>query len=134
MFGEGWCNAEFAKLDKKIRDAALKGVAKRTTSPNVFPLLFAAEFALTKLNSIIDPWADTSRDMILDARRHIDHLLCSQADECFSQSEWLDLMDSDGAKFEDRDHVDWVIKSMQRGFAEKSAGRLYQVCSCYLTP
>ncbi|KAI9451958.1 hypothetical protein F5148DRAFT_528064 [Russula earlei] len=136
MFGEGWCNAEFAKLDKKIRDAALKGVAKRTTPLNIFPLLFAAEFALTKLNSIIDPWADTSRDMILDARRHIDHLLCSQPDECFSQSEWLELLETDGAKFEDRDHVDWIIKSIQRGFAEKSAGRLYQalVSSILLRP
>jgi BTB/POZ domain len=130
MFGEGWCNAEFVKLDKKIRDAALKGVAKRTTPLNVFPLLLAAEFALTKLNSIIDPWADTSRDMILEARRHLDHLLCLQADECFSQSEWLELMDSDGAKFEDRDHLDWIIKSIQRGFTEKGAGRLYQVCFC----
>ncbi|KAI0001219.1 hypothetical protein BJV77DRAFT_1155627 [Russula vinacea] len=127
MFGEGWCNAEFVKLDKKIRDAALKGVAKRTTPLNVFPLLFAAEFSLTKLKSIIDPWADTSRDMILDARRQIDHLLCSQADECFSRPEWLELMNSDGAKFEDRDHLEWIIKSVQRGFTEKSAGRLYQV-------
>jgi len=136
MFGEGWCIAEFAKLDKKTRDAALKGVAKRTTPLNVFPLLFAAEFALTKLNSIIDPWADTSRDMILDARRHLDHLLCSQADECFSQPEWLELMDSDGAKFEDRDHVEWIMKSIQRGFTEKSAGRLYQalVSSILLRP
>jgi hypothetical protein len=128
MFGEGWCNAEFAKLDKKIRDAALKGVAKRTTPLNAFSLLFAAEFALTKLDAIIDPWADTSRDMIMDARRHIDHILCSQADECFSQSEWLELMDTDGVKFEDREHIDWIMKSLQRGFAEKSAGRLYQVC------
>jgi hypothetical protein len=134
MFGEGWCNAEFAKLDKKIRDAALKGVAKRTTPLNIFPLLFAAEFSLTKLNSIIDPWADISRDMILDARRHMDHILCSQADECFAQSEWIELMDSDGTKFEDRDSVDWIIKSIQRGFTEKSAGRLYQVCFCNPTP
>ncbi|KAI0002559.1 hypothetical protein BJV74DRAFT_882177 [Russula compacta] len=136
MFGEGWCNAEFAKLDKKIRDTALKGVAKRTTPLNVFPLLFAAEFALAKLNTIIDPWADISRDMILDARRHIDHVLCSQADECFSQSEWLELMDTDGVRFEDRDHVEWIIKSIQRGFAEKSAGRLYQalVSSVLLRP
>jgi BTB/POZ domain len=134
MFGEGWCNAEFVKLDKKIRDAALKGVAKRTTPLNVFPLLFAAEFSLTKLKSIIDPWADTSRDMILDARRQIDHLLCSQADECFSRPEWLELMNSDGAKFEDRDHLEWIIKSVQRGFTEKSAGRLYQVCPSILVP
>ncbi|KAI0295717.1 hypothetical protein BC826DRAFT_1007261 [Russula brevipes] len=136
MFGEGWCNAEFAKLDKKIRDTALKGVAKRTTPLNVFPLLFSAEFALTKLNSIIDPWADISREMILDARRHIDQILCSQADECFSQSEWLELMDSDGVKFEDSDHVEWIIKSIQRGFTEKNAGRLYQalVSSILLRP
>ncbi|KAI0254611.1 hypothetical protein BJV78DRAFT_1185641 [Lactifluus subvellereus] len=136
MFGEGWCNAEFAKLDKKIRDAALKGVAKRTTPINVFPLLFAAEFALARLDAIIDPWSDTSRDMILDARRHVDYILCSQADECFSQPEWLELMDTDGTKFEDREHVDWIMKSLQRGFAEKSAGTLYQalVSSVLLRP
>ena len=128
MFGEGWCNAEFAKLDKKIRDAALKGVAKRTTPPNVFPLLFAAEFALTKLDAIIDPWADTSRDMITDARRHIDHVLCVHAEECFVQSEWLELMETDGARFEDKEHLEWIMKSIQRGFTEKAAGRLYQVC------
>jgi hypothetical protein len=128
MFGEGWCNAEFAKLDKKIRDTALKGVAKRTTPLNVFPLLFAAEFSLTKLNAIIDPWADISREMILDARRLIDQLLCSQPDECFSQSEWIELMDTDGVRFEDRDNIEWIIKSIQRGFTEKSAGKLYQVC------
>ena len=127
MFGEGWCIAEFAKLDKKIRDAALKGVAKRTTPLNVFPLLFAAEFALAKLDAVIDPWSDTSRDMIIDARRHVDYILCSLADECFSQPEWLELMDTDGVKFEDREHVDWIMKSLQRGFAEKSAGGLYQV-------
>ncbi|KAH9177589.1 hypothetical protein EDB89DRAFT_2090074 [Lactarius sanguifluus] len=127
MFGEGWCNAEFAKLDKKIRDAAQKGVAKRTTPLNVFPLLFAAEFALTKLDAIIDPWADISRDMITDARRHIDHVLCAHAEECFTQSDWLELMETDGARFEDREHLEWIMKSVQRGFTEKSAGRLYQV-------
>ncbi|KAF8268918.1 hypothetical protein EI94DRAFT_1799823 [Lactarius quietus] len=126
MFGEGWCNAEFAKLDKKIREAALKGVAKRTTPPNVFPLLFAAEFALTKLDAIIDPWADISRDMITDARRHIDHVLCTQAEECFAQAEWLELMETDGARFEDKEHLEWILKSIQRGFTEKAAGRLYQ--------
>lgn len=136
MFGEGWCHAEFAKLDKKIREAALKGVAKRTTPPNVFPLLFAAEFALTKLNAIIDPWADTSRDMITDARRHIDHILCTQTEECFAQPDWLELMETDGARFEDREHLEWILKSIQRGFAEKAAGRLYQalVSSVLLRP
>jgi hypothetical protein len=133
IFGEGWSNAEFAKLDKKIRDAALKGVAVRTTPLNVFPLLFAAEFALKKLNSVSDPWADISRDMILVARGRIDHVLCSQLDECFSQSEGLKLMDSDGSKFEDRDQVECIMKSIQRSITERSAGKLYQVCPL-LTP
>ena len=133
MFGEGWSNAEFAKLGKKVRDAALKGVAERTTPLNVFPLLFAAEFALKKLNSVSDPWADISRDMILVARGRIDHVLCSQLDECFSQSEGLKLMDSDGSKFEDRDQVECIMKSIQRSITERSAGKLYQVCPL-LTP
>ena len=133
MFGEGWCNADFAKLDKKSRDTTLKGVAKRTIPLNVFPLLFAAELALTKLSATVDPWAKTPRDMILDARRHIDHLLCSQPDECFSQPEWFELMETDAVKFEDRDRVEQIIRSIRRGFAEKSAGNLYQVCLYYPT-
>ena len=133
MFGKGWCNAEFAKLDKKVRDDALKGVASRTTPLNVFPLLFAAEFALKKLNSVSEPWANIPRDMILVARGRIDHVLCSQLDECFLQSEGLELLDSDGSKSEDRDQVECIMKSIQRSITEKSAGRLYQVCPL-LTP
>ena len=133
MFGKGWCNAEFAKLDKKVRDDALKGVASRTTPLNVFPLLFAAEFALKKLNSVSEPWANIPRDMILVARGRIDHVLCSQLDECFLQSEGLELLDSDGSKSEDRDQVECIMKSIQRSVTEKSAGRLYQVCPL-LTP
>ncbi|KAI0266571.1 hypothetical protein BC834DRAFT_935617 [Gloeopeniophorella convolvens] len=136
MFGEGWCNAEFAKLDKKIRDGTIKGVAKRTTPLNIFPLLFAAEFALTKLDAIIDPWADVSRDMILDARRYMDQVLCAHAEECFEQAEWLELMETDGAGFEDREHIEWIMKSIQRGFSDKNAGTLYQalVSSILLRP
>ncbi|KAI0067016.1 hypothetical protein BV25DRAFT_1270103 [Artomyces pyxidatus] len=127
LFGEGWCNPEFARLEKKIRDVALKGVAKRTTPLNVFPLLFAAQIALAKLDTLIDPWADVVRDMIVDARKVIDHVLCSQAEECFEQSEWLEMMEADGVGFDDSEHVGWVMKSLQRGFAEKTAGTLYQV-------
>ncbi|KAI0051380.1 hypothetical protein FA95DRAFT_1554731 [Auriscalpium vulgare] len=127
LFGDGWCNADFARLDKRIRDAALKGVAKRTTPLNVFPLLFAAEAALARLETLIDPWADVVRDMIIDARHGIDRVLCDQAEECFEQSEWLEVMEANGARFEDTEHVEWVMKSVQRGFADKNAGTLYQV-------
>ena len=46
LFGEGWCTQEFASLPQKIRESILKGVGKRTTAVNAFPLLFAAEHAL----------------------------------------------------------------------------------------
>jgi hypothetical protein len=49
------------RLPQKIRDSLLKGVGKRTTPLNVFALLFAAEHAMTKLNPVIDAWADVVR-------------------------------------------------------------------------
>jgi hypothetical protein len=52
MFGQGWCNAEFVGLAQKTRENLLKGLAKRTTPPNVFALLFAAHHALSRLNAM----------------------------------------------------------------------------------
>ena len=36
LFGEGWCNAEFATLPQKIRDSIVKGIGRRT-APRNFP-------------------------------------------------------------------------------------------------
>ncbi|KAI0314558.1 hypothetical protein OF83DRAFT_1063636 [Amylostereum chailletii] len=126
LFGEGWCNPEFAKLDKKIRDTAMKGVAKRTTPLNVFQLLSAANLALTKLDAIIDPWADVVRDMILDARKVIDNVLTSKPEECFDQEEWVSLMETDGVRFDDEETLDQIMKALHRGFNDKTAALLYQ--------
>lgn len=127
LFGEGWCNAEFARLSQKTRQSLLTGLAKRTTPINVFPLLFAAHAALAKLNGVIEPWADISKEMIVAARKTIDDVLCAKADECFEQSEWLAIMESDGARFEDGERVEWVMEAIRRGLGEKNAGTLYQV-------
>ncbi|KAF8808337.1 hypothetical protein BYT27DRAFT_7337833 [Phlegmacium glaucopus] len=43
---------EFTSLPLKIRENILKGLAKRTTPLNIFPLLFAAEHALGKLGVV----------------------------------------------------------------------------------
>ncbi|KIP06327.1 hypothetical protein PHLGIDRAFT_119037 [Phlebiopsis gigantea 11061_1 CR5-6] len=126
LYGEGWCNSDFAQLTQKNRDMALQGVMKRTTPMNVFHLLFAAHAGLAKLNGVIEPWAEISRDMILSARKTIDDVLCNQADQCFEESEWIDIIEADGARFEDAERVEWVMDSVRRGMSEKNAASLYQ--------
>ncbi|KAH9833107.1 uncharacterized protein C8Q71DRAFT_909620 [Rhodofomes roseus] len=126
LFGEGWCITEFAHLPQKTRDAIVKGLAKRTTPMNIFPLLFASHAALARLGTIIDNWSDTVKDMVLTARKTIDEVMCSQADQCFEQPEWLDIMESDGVRFEDGERVEWAMDSIRRGLNEKNAAALYQ--------
>jgi hypothetical protein len=127
LFGEGWCISEFASLPPKIRESLLKGLAKRTTPLNVFPLLFAAQHAMKKLDAVIDAWADTSREMVLQARKVIDECLVSQSAECFEQEDWLQIMEADGVRFEDGERVAWVMEAIKRGMVEKHAGMMYQV-------
>jgi hypothetical protein len=126
LFGEGWCISEFASLPQKIRENLLKGLAKRTTPMNVFPLLFAAQHAIKKLDSVIDAWADTSREMVLQARKAIDECLVSQSAECFEQDDWLQIMEADGERFDDGERVTWVMEAIKRGMVEKHAGTMYQ--------
>ncbi|KIL58305.1 hypothetical protein M378DRAFT_181318 [Amanita muscaria Koide BX008] len=126
LFGEGWCTSEFASLPQKLRESVLKGVGKRTTPENVFPLLFAAEHALVKLNPVIDPWADIVREMIESGRRGIDEVLCNHPEACFSQHDWLEIMENDGVHFEDGERVEWIMKSLLRGVNDKNAPMLYQ--------
>ncbi|KZT00735.1 uncharacterized protein LAESUDRAFT_708456 [Laetiporus sulphureus 93-53] len=127
LFGEGWCTQEFAHLPQKTRDGLLKGLAKRSTPMNVFPLLYAAHAALNKLNTVIDSWGDIVKDMVHTARKTIDDVLCSQAEACFEQPEWLVIMESDGARFEDAQRVDWIMDAVRQGMNEKNAAMLYQI-------
>ena len=129
LFGEGWCTSEFAALPQKTRDALLKGLGKRTTPMNVFALLAAAQAALKKLDTVIDTWGDTVRDMVLAARKTIDDVVCTQAAECFEQPEWLEIMEADGVRFEDGEKVEMLLDSLRRGLSEKNAPMVYQVRS-----
>ncbi|KAM5531560.1 hypothetical protein V8D89_014780 [Ganoderma adspersum] len=127
LFGEGWCTSEFATLPQKTRDALLKGLGKRTTPMNVFPLLTASQAALKKLDSIIDNWSDTVREMVNSARKTIDDVVCSQAAECFEQPEWIEIMEADGGRFDDSEKVEMLLDSLRRGLNEKNAPMAYQV-------
>lgn len=136
LFGEGWCTSEFASLTPKLRESLLKGLGKRTTPLNVFPLLFAAEHALVKIGTIIEPWGDTVRDMLVAARKAIDETICKESEACFESAEWMEVMEGDGVRFEDGERVEWVMKSVMRGVKEVWAAPLYQtlVSSILLRP
>ncbi|KAI6029532.1 hypothetical protein BKA83DRAFT_25502 [Pisolithus microcarpus] len=136
LFGEGWCTSEFAVLPQKTRESVLKGLLKRTTPTNVFPLLFAAQHALRKLDSAIDAWADTVREMVLAARKNVDECLVRGCETCFEDSEWVSLLESDGVGFGDTERIGWVMESLKRGMSEKYAGTVYQtiVSSILLRP
>ncbi|KAF9553521.1 hypothetical protein CPC08DRAFT_226217 [Agrocybe pediades] len=136
LFGEGWCTQEFASLSPKLRDSILRGLGKRTTPQNVFPLLFAAEHALSKLGSVIEPWGDTVREMVLQARRGMDELICKESEACFNADEWMEIMENNGVRFEDGERVEWVMAAVMRGLKEASAPSLYQtlVSSILLRP
>ncbi|KAG5636467.1 hypothetical protein H0H81_007947 [Sphagnurus paluster] len=136
LFGEGWCTPEFATLPVKIRESILKGLGKRTTPPNVFALLYAAEHALERLSSVIDAWAGDVRDMVLAARKTIDEVVCTQSEACFSEKAWDEIMENDGVAFDDAERVEWIMASVGRGANERNAASLYQtlVSSILLRP
>jgi BTB/POZ domain len=132
LFGEGWVHQEFSSLPIKIRDSILRGLAKRTTPLNIFPLLFAAEHGLSKLGIVIEPWGDISREMILSARKTIDEVLCKESEACFNSEEWMELMEADGVKFEDGEKVEWAMAAVLRGVKDAFAASLYQVRLIFL--
>ena len=127
MFGEGWCSREFANLPAKMRASLLKGVVNRTSPLNIFPLLFASHAAFSKLEGSKDDWVDGVKEMIVQAQKKIDEVLCTQTDVCFERQEWLEIMDSDGIRFGDRDKLDWIMKAITRGLKDNNAGNVYQV-------
>lgn len=127
MFGEGWCSREFANLPAKMRASLLKGVVNRTSPLNIFPLLFASHTALSKLEGSKDDWVDSVRDMVVQAQKRIDEVLCTQTDICFEQQEWLEIMDSDGLRFGDREKLEWTMEAIKRGLKDNNAGNVYQV-------
>ena len=128
IYGEGWCTSEFSRLPEKIKLQLVKGLAKRTTPINIFPLLFATHQALRKLSNISDLWSDGIRELVVSARKTIDEVLCNQVYECFEQPEWVEIMVGDGARFDDADKVEWVMESVKRGLNDMNAPLVYQVC------
>lgn len=132
LFGDGWCTPEFASLPSKLRDSLIRGVNKRTIPRNVFNLLYAAHRAFIRLDSSErdkDKERDLTvvRELVLLARSKVDSVLCTEAEACFEQPEWLSVLDADGSRFEDGEKVEWVMDAVRRGLTVQNAGIVYQV-------
>ena len=127
LYGDGWCTAEFAALPQKMRESVVKGLGKRTTPTNAFALLHATKAALRKLDTVVETWGDTVRDMVLAARKTLDDVVCSRAAECFEQKDWVDIMMADGVRFEEGETVEMFLESLRRGLNDKNAAMAYQV-------
>ena len=124
IYGEGWCTSELSKLSDKIKLQLVKGLAKRTTPINIFPLLFATHRALRKLGNISDPWSDSIKELVLSVRKTIDEVLCNRLKECLEEPEWVELIASDG---DDLEKVNLVMESVKRGSNGWNAPFVYRV-------
>ncbi|EKM49130.1 uncharacterized protein PHACADRAFT_201983 [Phanerochaete carnosa HHB-10118-sp] len=126
-FGEGWCTPAFAHLSSKTRRTILKGLAKRMIPSNVFPLLYASQAGMKKLEGVKEPWATVSREMLLAASDAIDKVLCGQSAECFRQREWLEIMEPEDDNVERDEKLEWIVNAIQRGMNDSNAAMLYQI-------
>jgi hypothetical protein len=69
---------------------------------NTFLLLFAVQYAMNKLNGVLDAWVDRTWEMVLGAWKRVGEVLCVLVE----QTEWQELMDADGRQFEDGEKVE----------------------------
>lgn len=126
MYGEGWATSEFLALPLRLKNTLLKGVKHRTLPHNIIPLLLATQAGLAKLSSNSEPPAEAVKDLMLQARKKIDEVLCNHLRDFFEQPEWVGLLESDAAGFGDMEKFDLVLESIRRGLADPNAGHVYQ--------
>jgi hypothetical protein len=131
VFGEGWCNQEFVSLPTKTKDSIIKGVSKRALPMNILPMIKAAHIAFAKLDRLQatdnELWQNGARDAITTGLKFISDSLIANAAEFFEQPDWLAVLESDGARFEDVEQVEWVMDAVKRGLSEKHGAMIYQV-------
>ncbi|KAG8678734.1 hypothetical protein FRC09_019587, partial [Ceratobasidium sp. 395] len=70
--------------------------------------------------------AEAVKELILQARKRIDEVLCGSLEEFFEQPEWVALLENGGDRFGDMDTFELVLESIRRGLTETNAGTIYQ--------
>ena len=93
----------------------------------MFALLHAIKAALRKLNTVVETWDDTMRDMVLVARKTLDNVMSSQAAECFEQKDWVDITMANRVQCEDGKMVEMFLELLRRGLNDKNMAMAYQV-------
>ncbi|KAH0836364.1 hypothetical protein J3R83DRAFT_7935 [Lanmaoa asiatica] len=117
LFGEGWCNAKFAALPQKNCDSVVESVGKCTTSKNGFPLLFAT----------INAWTDVTSEVVATVQKTANDFLKKESEVCFEQTEWVEMLEGNGIRFEDEERVGWAMEVFKRGMSEQYVAIVYQV-------
>ncbi|CUA75587.1 Mediator of RNA polymerase II transcription subunit 5 [Rhizoctonia solani] len=126
MYGKGWATSEFLALPLPLKNTLLRGVKNRVSPRNIIPLLLATEAGLNKLFSNSNSPAEAVKDLMLQARKKIDEVLCNNLCDVLQEPEWIGLLESDAAGFGDMDKFDLVLASIRRGLANRNAGQIYQ--------
>ncbi|KAH7320435.1 hypothetical protein B0J17DRAFT_685204 [Rhizoctonia solani] len=132
MYGEGWATSEFLALPLRLKNLCLKGVKYRTLPHNIIPLLQATQTGLNRLSLTLEPPVEAVKDLMLQERKTIDKVLCNNLHNFLEQPEWVTLLESDDAAFDDFDKVDLILDSIGRGLTGHNAGLVYQLVSSVL--
>ena len=133
MFGEGWCSPGFSELPQHICDIILKDMDEFINPDNFFPLLFASEKALHRLNNVNESWTDTVKTLVITVRDMLDGVLVAQPEFCFECEEWMDIMHTDRVEDLDEFHVQgeqtsWIFDAISRASHKDEALKLYKAC------
>ncbi|KAJ3506493.1 hypothetical protein NLJ89_g6840 [Agrocybe chaxingu] len=136
LFGEGWCNVEFASLPQKIRDSVVRGVGKRTISFECVRAPLGSGACLSQVGVQHRRVERDGEGHDSDCEEGVDECVAKEAEQCFESEEWMEIVESEGARFEDGERVEWAMKAVLRGVKEGWAALLYQtlVSSILLRP
>ncbi|KAF5340346.1 hypothetical protein D9611_007918 [Ephemerocybe angulata] len=127
MFGYGWCTEDFSSLDTKLIMSLLKGLKARCTPRNTLPILFSANYALRKCESLTGSWVTIVLEALQFGRKIVDEQLAKDGERCFESEEWVGIMERDSdPRSGDKEKVKWVMESLLRGVQESCVGHLYQ--------
>jgi len=132
MFGEGWCSLRFTQLPIRICQMIMNDMKGFITPDNLFPLLFASERALHKLNDLAAYWTETVKKLVITVRDMLDGVLLAQPEFCFECEEWMDIMHADrvGGPVDTRvqgEEMEWICDAILRSSRKDEAGGLYKV-------
>ena len=132
MFGERWCSRGFAELPQYVSNIVLNDMKDYIAPDNFFPLLFASERGLRRLDNIRTIWRDAARILLIIVRDMLDAVLLAQPKLCFECEEWIKIMHADrvgeiGDIKVQGEETRWIFDAISRVFRKDEAQELFNV-------